>query len=484
MLIDFNSVTNSHQNKHYDVCICGAGPAGITVARVLASKGKKVALFEGGDLIYKEESQSLYEGKGIGLNDWDAVKSCRLRYLGGTSNHWAGLCSYFEEVDFEKRPNGMSGWPITRKEIFEYFEDAKNILDLPSDAFTRVTSWNGKHFKIFPHAFSPPTRFNQKYIAELKKSKNIDLYINANLTKINLDNDLSNVKSLQISNYNKLNIIFTSQQYVLSMGSIENARMLLANNHQVKAGIGNHSDFVGRCYMEHFNVEFGRFTVDNSEYWKKGTVMLSAAETLVKKFDIGSAVLTFDPSTAAVSYGKTAALKQMLRNLICQSNTSTELARKLVDFNCDGDGTISSMIEQSPNLDSRVTLSQDKDIFGIPKVILNWQYNSYDARTVRTLGVEAAKEMAKIGAARIQLKDFILDANLPFITSHHCHQMGTTRMALLEKDGVVDKDLKIHGIGNMYVAGSSVYPTGGGCNPTLTLTMLSLRLGSHLSKLI
>jgi choline dehydrogenase-like flavoprotein len=481
MLIDLNLVATNHQKKSYDVCIVGAGPAGITVARILASKGKRVALFEGGDLVYSEDSQSLYQGKSIGLNDWDAVKNCRLRYFGGTSNHWAGLCSYFDEVDFTKRPNQMSGWPISRSEVFTYFDEAKKILDLPSDSFQHDIGWKGLGFRQFIHAYSPPTRFNQKYLNELKQSKNIDLYINANLTNILLEDGLQDVKSIQLTNYKNTSIRFTAKSYVLAMGSIENARMLLANNQQVKVGLGNHSDYVGRCYMEHFNVEFGRFVIDNADYWKNGKIMLSLSADLIKKHDIGSAVVVMEPNAKTKSYGRTALLKQQLRNLVCQSTTATDYSRKLVDFDCDGDGTISSMIEQSPNRDSRVTLDKVKDRFGIPRVVHNWQYNQYDTHTIRTLGIQMAKEMAKLGAARVQLKDFILDNSLEVKTSHHCHQMGTTRMSGLASDGVVDKNLKVHHLNNLYVAGSSVFPTGGGCNPTLTLTMLALRLANHLS---
>ena len=115
MLIDLNLVSDALKLKSYDICICGSGPAGITLARALAAKGKTVAILEGGSLAYTEESQTLYEGKSTGINDWDAVKNCRLRFFGGTSNHWSGLCSYFDDTDFEARSDGFSGWPISRE---------------------------------------------------------------------------------------------------------------------------------------------------------------------------------------------------------------------------------------------------------------------------------------------------------------------------------------------------------------------------------
>lgn len=478
MLIDLNSAPLN--TTQYDVCIVGAGPAGITVARTLAASGKRVALFEGGALEYTEASQKLYEGKSTGLNDWDAVKNCRLRYFGGTSNHWSGLCSYFDEIDFKNQPNGMSGWPIAREAIFQYFDAAKEILDLAKDAFPAKT-WPGQNFKPFIASLSPPTRFNSKYKDELAKSKNIDLYINANLVDIVLHEGLTTVKALELANGKRVKYKISAKQYVLAMGTIENARMLLASNKQIKTGIGNQGDMVGRCYMEHFNISFGRFAIDKKDFWQSGDIGLQPTAGLITKHRIGNGVMSFNPSAKPVSYGRTKVLKQALRNLICKSENATDLSRKLVDFDCEGDGIITSMIEQSPNLDSRVTLDKAKDVFGLPKVILNWQYNTFDAHTIRTLGMESAKELARLGAARVQLADFILDEKMPITVGHHCHQMGTTRMSSSPKNGVVDENLKVHGIENLFISGSSVFPTGGGCNPTFTVTMLALRLGHYIS---
>ncbi len=485
MLIDLDNLADNKPPKKYDVCVCGTGPAGITVARLLAAQGKSVLLCEGGALEYTEESQKLYDGKSIGINDWDAVKNCRLRYLGGTSNHWSGLCSYFDEIDFEMHPNGMSGWQVQRTDILKYFDVAKEILDLPKDAFHIANPWRGYNFKNFAHAMSPPTRFNSKYLEELKKSEKIDLFIHANLTKIQLNPNSPNVQYLQFTNNKKQHFTFSANQYVLALGALENARMLLANNTQLKEGIGNRGDMVGRCFMEHINIRYGRFVSENPSYWKNGKLHLNPSANLIKKYQIGNGVISFDPEFNAVSYGRAQALKQAIRDLICKSESATDLSRKLMDFDCPGDGVITSLIEQSPNLDSRVTLSaNERDIFGIPKIVLDWRMNRYDERTVRTIGIEAAKEVAKLGIARVKLEDYILDSTKPFIDiGHHCHQMGTTRMSHSDKDGVVDVNLKVHGLNNLYIAGSSVFPTGGGCNPTFTVVMLSARLADHLASL-
>jgi choline dehydrogenase-like flavoprotein len=486
VIIDLNSVNKSFSHKKYDACLCGAGPAGITVARVLAKQGKRVAIFEGGGLEYSEPSQDIYKGESIGLQYWDEVHTGRLRFFGGTSNHWGGRCAHFDNVDFEQRNYfGLPGWPIPREELLKYFDEACSILDISKEGFqaSQKEKWKGENFRMSEVTFSPPTRFGTKYHQELRDSSNIDVYINANLTDIKLNKDLDAVESFEIQNYKNNKFLFSANNYVIALGAIENARVLLNCNKQIATGIGNQAGMVGRCFMEHFNVEIGNFVADNSNVWQQNSIQLNPSENLIRKLEIGNAVLAFDRNVEPVSYGRLKILKQTMREEICKSDFITDLSRKVVDFNCPGDGVITSMIEQTPNLQSRVFLGTEKDMFGMRRVKLDWQVNENDKKTVRTLGIEIAKEMARIGVARVQLKDYILDSTKVIDDfGRHAHQMGTTRMSEDPKFGVVNKNLQIHGFKNIFVAGSSVFPTGGGSNPTMNLVMLAERLGVYLSK--
>lgn len=486
MIIDLNAVEQNIPSRKYDVCLCGAGPAGITVARALSKRGKKVAILEAGGFEYSELSQDIYKGQSVGLQYGNWVQMARLRYFGGTSNHWSGRCSYFDSVDFEQRSYlGLPGWPISREELLRHFDVACNILDVSKKEFKRsqADTWKGDDFRRSAFDLSPPTRFSSKYLQELKDSSNIDVYINANLTDINLSKDLDAVISFEAQNYSKHKFVFSANNYVLAMGAIENARLLLACNKQISSGIGNQNDMVGRCFMEHFNVEIGKFVAESSTVWNQNSLQLNPSEALIRKLQIGNAVLAFDRNAEPVSYGRLKELKQKIREEICQSEFVTDLSKKVVDFNCPGDGVITSMIEQTPNLQSRVLLDTEKDMFGMRRVKLDWQVNANDIKTIRTLGVEVAKEMARVGVARVQLKDFMLDKNKDIADfGQHAHQMGTTRMSEDPKFGVVDKNSKIHGYKNIFVSGSSVFSTGGGCNPTMNLVMLAARLGEYLNK--
>ena len=487
MLFDFNEAWARVADAQYDVCVCGTGPAGITIARKLAANGKKVLLLEAGGLTYSEASQDHYKGKYVGRPYW--LESSRLRYLGGSSNHWGGLCALLDPISFESHEiNGLPGWPISREEILKGLDEAKEILDIVGKdlAAKKQPGFDSTLFIRYGYANSPPTRFFEKYGAEIKQSQQIDAFYNANLIDITLSENLARVRNLRVQNYNGKNLDVSAKQYVLALGGIENVRLLLNSNRQVPRGIGNHSDMVGRCFMESLNVPIGRFLPTDVGFWKGGSIPFVPTEALMRQKDIGNGDIDFAPNvsrdTVMQHYGgRLRFLREFLNDTGCYSPALMKLARDFVQFSCPGDGVLSSIIEQEPNPESRVTLTEDKDSFGLRRVEMNWQLCEADLKTIRTLSIELAKEMARLNLARVQLAPFILDTHLEIPAEGFGHHMGTTRMSTDPRYGVVDENCRVHGIQNLYIGGSSVYPKCGGHNPTLTIVMLSLRLGEFLS---
>ena len=138
--------------------------------------------------------------------------------------------------------------------------------------------------------------------------------------------------------------------------------------------------------------------------------------------------------------------------------------------------------EQSPNPDSRITLSTDKDALGMPRAKLNWQMTELDKRSMRTFYQILGAEMGRTGTGRVQIHDWLLgdDKTWPSFISGGWHHMGTVRMASDPRQGVVDANCRVHSLNNLYIGGCAVYPTAGAVNPTLTLVALSLRLAEHL----
>lgn len=466
------------------MCICGAGVAGITIAIELSKYGKKVALFEGGGEEYSEDSQSIYTGKNTGLA-YGGISYCRLRYLGGTSNHWTGRNMILQPIDFEERDFfPLPGWPIKKEELDKQQKNAFDVLGLHENSLDapEIKGLSSSSMKSVGHGSTPPVRFAKKYNNELLNSKNIDLYINANLTDIKLNDSFNHVSQLTIKNFNNRTYKFSGNNIILAMGAIENARVLLNSDSQLPKGVGNHSDFVGRCFMEHFQLILGSYTVNpENPIWLKDTKLeFFPTDKFVMENKIGTSVISFGKASSE-SYGRLKVIKKALREGFCNSDSLRDMYRSMFNTNCPGDGIITTLCEQSPNRDSRITLSKEKDSLGQRRISLHWTVNELDKHTVVTLAKETAKEFARLDFGRVKLKDYILsDKKDVEFNQGHCHQMGTTRMSKLPENGVVDINSKVFGIDNLFIAGSSVFSTSGGVNPTLSIVQLSLRLAEHI----
>ena len=193
--------------------------------------------------------------------------------------------------------------------------------------------------------------------------------------------------------------------------------------------------------------------------------------------------------------------REELRSLICVTDATADIVRRLRhSFKCrlgraipqhdlpfDRAGRIQVAAEQLPNKDSRVLLSSDRDRFGLFRVALDWRLTMKDKVTMRQAAIAVGTYFAENNIGRVRMFDWLLADNEEFPSRDDgqevagFHHMGTTRMGVSATDGVVDKDCRVFGVDNLYVAGSSVFRTGGYANPTLTIVQLSLRLADHLA---
>ena len=204
-----------------DFCIIGAGPAGITCARELAAKGRKVLLLEAGDRYWSQELQSLYEGEIVGDKYFD-LDSCRLRYFGGTSNHWTGWCRPLDSIDFEgKGRAGIGQWPISHSDLDEYFPRAAEILEIARPA-EDIPLKGGTLRRIFV-SFSPPVRFAEKYEREIFGGA-IMIALNCNLTGMSVSGGA--ISAITVQNYDGARVEIKARTFILACGGIENSRLL------------------------------------------------------------------------------------------------------------------------------------------------------------------------------------------------------------------------------------------------------------------
>jgi choline dehydrogenase-like flavoprotein len=500
MIFDVETAERSAFDRDFDVCIIGAGPAGITLARRLAARGFDVALLEGGGLQWSEESQDVAVGESVGLAYPD-LDVARVRCFGGSSGHWNGLCRAFEAADMRPRPqNPSSGWPIGRADLDPYQAEVAEILDLVPDGgdvppAVPVPPEDGFHQVWYLR--SAPTRFGEKYLDEIRGAERIALGVHANLVDLRLDDSLTRVEGAVFRGYAPDDPGFTvrARSYCLCTGGLENPRLLLNFTSQLPAGIGNQNDLVGRYFCDHLRMQVGEAIfseVPDAEvrYFTPTEEFLAEHRTLKIVLHLDYSRRKTLPLLTELARSAQCALpfaERLVEALQCdRGGLEDYLASRDPEQNPWGAVVINS--EQALNPESRVTLAETQDAFGLQRVHLNWQTLEIDKRTIQDTTLAFAAHLAERNLGRVRLYDFIL-ADQPISGAESdgqrlsgWHQMCTTRMSDDPATGVVDRNCRVHGLSNLYIGGSSVFATPGFQNPTYTIVQLALRLGDHLAE--
>ena len=497
MLDDATTADRSAFEQTFDACVIGAGPAGITLARRLAAQGLTVALMEAGGLDITEESQDAYRGTNVGMEYFD-LDICRLRYFGGTSNHWGGWSRALEAVDFKKKSwVPLSGWPIEQLTLDPYRAEADAILDLPSatEAPNLPVRQKAYDFERFQFRFSPPTRFAEKYQAEIEDSAQIACYLNANLVDLRLDDARHAVTAAVFRTYDPAAAPFTvtARTYALCTGGIENARLLLNFTSQTPDGIGNGSGWVGRCFADHPHFILAecvlRVLVREREFYQPTELFMEEHGCL--NFGIRLEPRWIWPNelpTIGQEDMPPEEFNILLEKLVRDPFVDRSLTDRLVLPQPPGQtGVLRTACEAVANPDSRVTLSDETDAFGLRRVALDWRLSAQDVQTMRTAVVAFGAHLAEQNIGRLQMAPWLQEETpkFPGIADDEVggkHHLGTTRMSSDPETGVVDRNCRLHDVTNLYVGGSSVFPSTGHCNPTYTIDQHALRLGDHLGE--
>jgi choline dehydrogenase-like flavoprotein len=507
-----------------DICVVGAGAAGITFAREFIGTGIRVAVLESGGLDPDDTTQSLYEGRNVGLPSID-LDVGRLRYFGGTTNHWAGHCRPLDAIDFARRDwMPMSGWPITRDDLDPFYLRAWPICELPEPEnfeFAILASKLGvsglpldkQKLESIAYGQSPPTRFGEKYRDELAKAQNVVVYLNANLLALESDAEAKTVTGASVACIDGPRLKVTARQFVLATGGMENARLLLLSNGSAPAGLGNQYDLVGRFFQDHIRLRPGALVVvtdpeaDLSLYDTPQDIdggqmfaVLTAPDELVERERLNRFRIHLVSPVLSPAHG-VGSLKALIGSL--QEGEFDGLMAHLGNIVGDLDGIASDayrritgaesqnrpayitveagvVVEPTPYAESRITLSDERDLLGQNRIDVDWRLAEQDLRSAKRAVELAALEIGRIGLGRAHgdlLEDGSQWPDHMDVSNHHS---GTTRMSDDPKNGVVDRDCRVHGMSNLYLAGSSVFPNIGFANPTLTIVALSLRLTDHL----
>lgn len=464
------------QNQTPKIVIIGSGPAGISLSLKLAEQGIPSLILEAGGEQWTELAHDTSIGKSIG-DEYFSLDFSRLKFFGGSSNHWTGICRHLDEVDFKPRNDieGHIGWPIGKADLDPFHQQAREILEL-SELMDEAPV--NPYLKEIEFALSPPVRFAQKYLPFYKTSDKASVCLNAYVTSVAANN--GRIARINVSGPNKEPLSIDVDTVVFCGGGIENSRLLLWSNEISPEPVTANPDILGRYWTEHPHNEAGEARIFRFPYrfridWDMG--FFSPTPEAMAKYNILNACLRLRRPEELV--------KNTVRNAACFTQPLQQKTGKLLGRTMECTNSIELVWEQEARADNRIELSTtEKDVFGVPRPILYWKRSPLDYRTPKVLMELMGQHLAANNHGFIRSYEHIIEeSDYPSIGwMAGCHHMGGTRMASSQDKGVVDRNLKIFGSDNGYIVGSSVFPTGGHANPTFTIVQLALRLAGHLGK--
>jgi choline dehydrogenase-like flavoprotein len=540
MIRDASALPTGHV-ENADLCILGGGVAGLTIARELADRDVKVCVLEQGGLENEKEAQRLNRGEVTGYPYW-GLDYARHAQLGGASQRWCLELSDgdigarfrpLDPIDFEKRdgvPN--SGWPFSKTELDPFYERAQQCLNLGPNTYA-AADWMGDDDELlFEDVSSTKTvvfqygsrrRFVEAHRASMERASNVTVLLHAHAAEIELGGAgevVSNVQARTLDGG-----VFTVQAtvYVLALGGIENPRLLLLSNQSHTNGVGNQHDLVGRYFMEHPVFRAGvlwppddrvferdrfyhihgqngvsvhgkialRDEVLRREHLRNFCFMLSPILSPHDRLHESEAfeVARVSKSTLERGYLPDHPFEKM-GTFITKSGplfrfVGREVRRRVAGWWGREEAPVAYSLqhfaEEAPNPNSRVLLSsRKKDCFGQPTAKLDWQLRENDIRDI-VRGLEVIKqEVEQTSEWRLDLPEY--NRLPPPGIRGGFHHIGTTRMHESPRKGVVNAHGQVHGVPNLFVTGSSVFPTAGYANPTLTIVAMALRLADRLKE--
>ena len=235
-----------------NICIVGAGPAGITLAMELARTGRSILLIESGDLVHNDRQQELNSGEVVDATLHSPPDRYRESRFGGSSSIWGGRCVPFDPMDFETRSwIDNAAWPIAFAEVEQHYPTANALCeagDCEYDARLAIKGgmrpilqgFTPTHFDLNGiERFSCPTDFGMRYGTRLRAEPNVRVVLRSTVTKLRCSQDGARIERLDVSNSRDISFAVVADQFVLAMGGIEIPRLLLTSDDVHAGGIGN-----------------------------------------------------------------------------------------------------------------------------------------------------------------------------------------------------------------------------------------------------
>lgn len=511
MLVDARGLPD-RSSVQADLCIVGSGAAAIPIALELIDTPLRVVLLESGGQTPDCGGRGIYRIV-AGSSPRLSTDPSRTRSLGGNTNHWGANCRPLDDADFEPRawiPH--SGWPIRRPQLLPYYDRAQTICGLSDSRWYDLDTCR-PHLRHQPlevnsalltskilHT-SPVASFAELYGERLEAAENARVFLHVHALRLQTNAAADRVCAVEAVGSDGRRLRIEAGNFILAAGGIENARLLLCSNDIQRRGLANEHDLVGRFFMEHWYLEVpvgrwseahdlvfhsGRQSVGGASVW--GQLVLS--EQFMRSEHVAGISLFFNrisPAPADATPGLGAALRQRprrnrsladVRRALSELNAVRRLLVKLSPRAWQRERYVLRVqLEQTPDPDNRIQLSADRDRLGQPKAEIVLRLSDADRRG-HAKSLQMAEAQLSLGSLHLarRLPRWLAAGRFGFFW----HHMGTTRMHSDPSQGVVDADCRVHGVSNLFVAGSSVFPTGGTAPPTLTIVALAVRLADHI----
>jgi choline dehydrogenase-like flavoprotein len=540
MLISFSEAAKL---PDCDICVVGAGPVGIALALSCERYGMSVLLIESGREQPDPFATALGAGHVVDVGRHAPAEIAVHRGLGGTSRWWGGRCVPLDDIDFAARPNlGCPGWPVSHDEIAAWYEAAAAFFGIGSARFTAPSGcWTrfGDVRCDRLERWTPENDAGQRHRLHLSNSHLIRVLLGATVTELHLSEDDQNVTALTVADA-RCTVRIESRRVVLASGGLETTRLLLQAQQRRPELFGGPDGPLGRGYMGHISGKIAEivladpasadvhdFFLDQGVFARRRLTLTTDAQTREQLLNIafwadnppfylpghGNGILSMAWLALAIPWigrrlvaegvrvshvgphpypwarhiwniarAPLPTLRQIGAILHARLLASPRKPGFLVRSR-DGRYALHYLAEQAPRDQSRVTFSTRKDALGLPFLDIDLRYSDIDAQSVLRAHELLDDSLRRAGLGRLEFRN-APEARVTAILQQArdgFHQIGTTRMALRPQDGVVDVDCRVHGIENLYVASSSVFPRSGQANPTFPAVALALRLAAHLA---
>ncbi len=501
------------------VVVIGGGAIGLYAASQLTARGRDVVVVEAGDSHLGNFAAESYASVG---HAHSGIRLGRSRSLGGTTNLWGGQLVEFQPIDFAGR-DWLPGskWPVSYDEIAPYYRPTYLNLGMPPQLLNDADVWRGiscappdlgPEFEVFFTRWLGIPNFAEMFAKQMQTDARLSVLTGH--TAVGFRGAGSRVEAVQVVDGKGQSHWIEGDTILLAAGTIENARLLLhaAQDPGWQApwsGNGN----LGRYFQDHLGGTIATFQpTDKRRFFEMFSNVAYAGRKFHPKIRMRDEAQTqqqiyntqvffaFESDVsehmvylkqflrAALYHRKLTGIGDLFRNSIGMARYLVPLMWKYVwDHRVFVPSSAKIQMhvqaEHAPSAESRITIdSSAVDAYGLPRVVLDWRVNGDELTSLRSFAVQIrdALRSTRIGELRIDEDLLALNPNFLARLGDTYHQAGGANMAASEQDGVVDKNLRVFGTENLYVAGASVFPTTSNANTTFTALTFTTRLVDHL----